>query len=74
MKYSVDQSDRIDNISIEFNKNKWYNAIILGASLNSCYLVNNCTTRIPGDIYGGMIRYNHDNNLISRQEATVCSC
>ena len=74
MKYSVDQSDRIDNISIEFNRNKWYSAIIYGASLNSCYWVINCTTRTPGDIYGGMIHYNQDDNLISRQEATMCSC
>ena len=74
MKYSVDQHDGIDNVNIEFNRNKWYSAIIFGASLNSCYWVNNCTTRTPGDIYGGMIHYNQDDNLISRQEATVCSC
>ena len=78
MSYSVsNQSNKIDN-SINFNINKGYRAIIFGASLNSCYWVKNCmysnTTRSPGDIYRNVIDYNHDDNLISRQEATVCSC
>ena len=73
MGYSVDQNGRIDNV-VEFNRNKWYSAIIFGASLNSCYWVNNCTTRTPGDIYGSMIHYNRDDNLINRQQPTVCHC
>lgn len=76
--YSVlNQSDKIGNI-INFNENLWYSSIIFGASLNSCYWVSNCvyanTTKSPGEVYGYIIHYNRDNNLISRQEAAVCYC
>ena len=72
-----DGSNKIDN-SINFNKNVWYSAIIFGASLNSCYWANDCmyanTTITPGDVYGYIIHYSYDNNLVSRTEATLCYC
>ena len=78
MRHSVlNQSNKIDN-SINFNRNKCYRAIIFAASLYSCYWVSNCiysnTTKSPGDIYRHVIVYDHDDNLNSRQEATVCRC
>ena len=64
--------------SINFNKNKWYMALIFGALLNSCYWVDGClyanTTSTPGDIYGYIMHYKYDGNLVSRTEATMCSC
>ena len=75
---NLDAANVIDN-NINFIGNKWYVALVFGASLNSCYWVNNCvyanTTKTPGEVYGYIIDYNYDNsNLVGRSAANVCYC
>ena len=32
------------------------------------------TATTPGDVYGHVIHFNHDNNIVSRVEANMCYC
>ena len=78
MRHSASDARNKLNGRINFIKNIWYIARIFGALLNSCFWVDGClyanTTSTPGDIYRYIMQYKYDGNLVSRTEATMCSC
>ena len=64
------------NFSVIFSRNRNYTAILYGTVLNSCLWILNSAFNIstPGDVYKRVIHYDTTENVIARQQATLCYC